>query len=126
MDRATVEQWVADYERQWRTPGVGQLAELFHPDASYRPSPWAEPIEGLDDIAEFWDVERDSAEEDFTMSSDVVAVDGRTAVVRVSVSYGDPDRSRWRDLWVLRFAEDNRCESFEEWPFAPGQPDGHE
>jgi len=31
----------------------------------------------------------------------------------------------WRDLWVLRFAADGRCSSFEEWPFAPGQPDGH-
>ena len=59
------------------------------------------------------------------MSADVVAVDGETAVVRVSVDYDRPDGGRWRDLWVMRFAEDGRCSSFEEWPFAPGQPDGH-
>jgi hypothetical protein len=124
MERAVVERWVADYERLWRTPGVERLDELFHPDASYRPSPWAAPVEGLEAIAEFWDAERDGADEDFSMSSEVVAVDGRNAVVRVSVSYGDPGSGRWRDLWVIRFAEDGRCLSFEEWPFAPGGPDG--
>ncbi|WP_327035397.1 hypothetical protein [Micromonospora ureilytica] len=35
----------------------------------------------------------------------------------------------YRDLWVMRFADDGRCRSFEEWPFWPGQqppdsPDG--
>ena len=126
MDRAVAEKWVADYERLWRTPGVDHLEQLFLPDAAYRPSPWADPVEGLDAIAEFWDAERDSADEDFTMASDVVAVDGATAVVRVQVGYGHPVSSRWRDLWVIRFGEDGRCASFEEWPFAPSQPDGHD
>jgi hypothetical protein len=34
--------------------------------------------------------------------------------------------SRWLDLWVLRFDDAGRCTAFEEWPFAPGQADGHE
>jgi hypothetical protein len=59
------------------------------------------------------------------MGSDVVAVDGYTAVVRVAVDYGEPVVSRWRDLWVLRFDADGRCTAFEEWPFVPDQPDGH-
>jgi hypothetical protein len=60
------------------------------------------------------------------MTRELVALDGPTAVVRVAVDYGDPGSSRWRDLWVLRFDETGRCTSFEEWPFAPGQPDGHD
>ncbi len=125
MDRRAVEQWVDRYELCWRTPGTEQLDELFSPTASYLPSPWSEPLEGLDDIAEFWDSERDGADEDFVMSSDVVAVEGNTAVVRVFVEDAAPDPTRWRDLWVLQFADDGRCSSFEEWPFAPGQRDGH-
>jgi hypothetical protein len=125
MDRTAVERWVADYERLWRTPGTELLAELFVPDASYLPSPWAQPVEGLEMIAEFWEAERRGADEDFTMSSDVVAVDGRTAIVRVSVRYGASGRI-WRDLWVIQLAPDGRCSRFEEWPFAPDQPDGHE
>ncbi len=125
MDRAAVEKWVADYERLWRTPGTELLPELFVPDASYLPSPWAQSVDGLDAIALFWEAERDSPDEEFTMSSDVVAVEGRTAVVRVFVEYGARGRRSWRDLWVLRFAEDGRCSAFEEWPFAPARPEGH-
>jgi hypothetical protein len=124
MDRTTVEQWVAHYEQLWRTPGTGLLSELFVPEATYLPSPWAQPVEGLEQIAQFWDVERDGADEEFTMSSEVVAVDARTAVVRVSVTYGAGVNRSWRDLWVLRFAADGRCSWFEEWPFAPGKPGG--
>ena len=25
----------------------------------------------------------------------------------------------YRDLWIIRFAEDGRCRHFEEWPYAP-------
>ncbi len=124
MDRTAVEQWVADYERIWRTAGTARLPELFQPDATYLASPWAQPIEGLEAIARFWEAERDGADEDFAMSSEIVAVDGSTAVVRVFVTYA-AGRRRWRDLWVLRLAGDGRCSSFEEWPFAPDQPDGH-
>ena len=125
MDRTAVERWVTAYERLWRTPGTELLAELFAADAVYLPSPWAKPIEGLEAIAQFWEAERDGADEEFTMSSDVVAVDRMTAVVRVLVRYGASGSRPWRDLWVLRFTADGRCSSFEEWPFAPGQPDGH-
>jgi hypothetical protein len=126
VDRARVERWVADYERMWRSPGTGALGELFAADARYRPSPWAEPLDGLAAIAAFWEAERDGPDEVFTMASELVALDGPTAVVRVAVDYGDPGSSRWRDLWVLRFDDTGRCTSFEEWPFAPGQPDGHD
>jgi len=125
MDRTAVEKWVADYERIWRTPGTVLLAELFEPAASYLPSPWAQPLEGLDAIARFWEAERVSADEEFTMSSEVVMVHAHQAVVRVMVGYGAQAQRPWRDLWLLRFAEDGRCSSFEEWPFAPDQPDGH-
>jgi SnoaL-like domain len=125
MDRAAVEKWVAKYERAWRTPGTALLTELFGPDVSYIPSPWAQPMEGLDATARFWEAERVGPDEEFTMSSEVVTVQGDSAVVRVGVSYGAPVTSSWRDLWVLRFADDGRCFRFEEWPFAPEQTDGH-
>lgn len=123
LDRAAVAGWVARYEDLWRTAGTGRLAQLFTPNVSYSPSPWREPVRGLDEIARFWEAERDGHDERFTMTSEVVAVDGDTAVVRVAVEY-DGDRP-WRDLWVLRFAADDQVDAFEEWPFAPDTYDGH-
>jgi hypothetical protein len=125
MDRAAVEHWVESYERLWRTPGSEGLADLFAQHATYLPSPWARPLEGLDAIELFWEAEREGPNEDFDMSTEILAVDGDTAVVRVSVDYGRRDGGRWRNLWVLRLTEDGRCTSFEEWPFTPGQSDGH-
>ena len=125
MQREAAERWVEMYERLWRTPGTDLLTELFTADASYRPSPWARPFDGMEEIERFWESERDNADEQFAMSSEVVAVDDHTAVVRVAVDYTAAHAGRWRDLWVLEFAPDGRCHSFEEWPFAPDQLDGH-
>lgn len=118
MERADVERWVADYERAWRTPGTGPLAEIFTPDVSYLMDPWSTPVVGLEALGELWERERDGSDEAFTMASEVVAVDGDVGVVRVEVDY-HVTASRWRDLWVIRFSADGRCRAFEEWPFAP-------
>ncbi|MGH9278837.1 MAG: nuclear transport factor 2 family protein [Acidimicrobiales bacterium] len=125
LDRESVTGWVTAYESAWRTVGTGKLSELFAPDVVYVPSPWARPLRGLGALSAFWQAERNGPDEAFALRSDVVAVDGRVAVVRVSVDYADPSSGRWRDLWVLRFDTDGRCTEFEEWPFAPGQSDGH-
>ena len=114
--------WVAAYERAWRAPGTGALAGIFTGDATYRQGPYDEPVTGLPAIARMWEAERDGPDEVFRMTSDVIAVDGDASVVRVEVSYGEPVRQEYRDLWVLRFASDGRCTWFEEWPFWPEQP----
>jgi hypothetical protein len=125
VTRSEVADWLAGYEGAWRTPGTDALTKLFPPDVSYRPSPWAEPIEGLEALARFWDAERDGPHEEFSLVSDVVAVEGTTAVVRLAVDYLTGTPRSWRDLWVLEFGPDGRCVRFEEWPFAPSQDDGH-
>jgi ketosteroid isomerase-like protein len=119
VDRAAFEAWIAAYERAWRTEGTAGLGELFTEDATYRQSPYQDPIAGIAGIAAAWEAERDGPDETFTMESTVVAVDGDTGVARVLVRYGDPVTQEWADLWVVRFAADGRCAAFEEWPFAP-------
>ena len=121
--RDAVRTWLEGYERAWRTPGTSALGELFIDDVVYLPSPWAEPIRGRGALGRFWEGSRDGPDEGFDAVTRLVAVDGDTAVVRVDVDY--EDGQRWRDLWLISFAADGRCARFEEWPFAPGQDDGH-
>ena len=66
-----------------------------------------------------WDEERSGPDEAFELTSDVIAVDGDTAVARVEVGYGEPDHEEFLDMWIMRFAEDGRCRSFEEWWATP-------
>jgi len=122
MDANDVAQWVAGYERAWRTPGTEALTELFTPDAVYSPGPYEEPVVGRSAIGVMWERERSGPDEDFAMTSEVVAVDEDTAVVRVEVQYGHPTMEEFRDLWIIGFGADGRCQAFEEWPFAPHPP----
>ena len=121
MDRQRVADWIAAYERAWRTPGTEPLGALFTTDATYLQGPYREPVAGLPAIARMWEAERDGPTEVFRMTSEIVAVDGDTAVARLEVWYGDPVTDEYRDLWIMRFAADGRCRAFEEWPFAPGR-----
>lgn len=119
MRREQVADWVANYERLWRTPGTAGLASIFTQAAIYLQGPYREPVTGLPAIAQMWDDERACPAEVFQMTSEIVAVDGSTAVVKVEVFYGEPVEQEYRDLWIIRFAEDGRSYSFEEWPYWP-------
>jgi len=111
--------WVAGYERAWRDGDLDALARLFTEDARYRRSPYAEALVGLAGIGAVW---REDQGDVFTVRAEPVAVEGRAAVVRLEVRYGDPVRQEYRDLWLLRFAADGRVEDFEEWAYWPGRP----
>jgi ketosteroid isomerase-like protein len=121
-DRTAVGRWVEGYERAWRTSGTAEVAALFTADATYMQSPYLQPVVGVDAIALMWEAERDGPDEVFTLSTEVVAVEARTAVVRAEVRYGQPLRQEYRDLWVLQLEADGRCSWFEEWPYWPGRP----
>jgi hypothetical protein len=111
--------WVAEYERVWRDGDLAGVTGLFTDDARYRRSPYAEPAVGHAAIQAFW---REDEGRTFAVDAVPVAVEGRDAVVRLEVRYGDPSSQEYRDLWVLRFGPDGRVEDFEEWAYWPGKP----
>jgi hypothetical protein len=121
VSRDSADAWASAYEQAWRTVGTGTLRDLFTEHASYRMSPYEEPVVGLVRIGELWERERQGHDEEFEMQQEIVAVEADTAVIRVEVQYGPPERYQYRDLWIVRFAADGRCREFEEWPFWPGQ-----
>ncbi|MEJ7584049.1 MAG: nuclear transport factor 2 family protein [Acidimicrobiales bacterium] len=119
MSRDEVMGWVDRYERAWREGDLEAVDELFSDDARYRASPYEEDRIGQEAIRAFWLEDED---ETFAVEAAPVAVEGRQAVVRLDVRYGDPVRQEYRDLWVLRFGDDGRVEDFEEWAYWPGKP----
>ena len=121
-ERATVSRWLGEYEAAWRAPGTGRLAVLFTSDATYLQSPYEQPVTGLAAIGRMWEDEREGPGEVFTLATQIIAVDGPTAVVRAEVSYAGPPGQEYRDLWVLQLDDAGRCRWFEEWPFWPENP----
>ena len=122
MERRDFRDWIGRYEHAWREPGTQELAGLFATDATYRQSPYADPIEGLAEIEAMWEREREGPDEIFTMNVELIAVEGETGVARVEVHYGDPPKQSFRDLWVIELRVDGRARSFEEWPFPAEGP----
>jgi hypothetical protein len=126
LRRDQLQSWIEGYERAWRTPGTDELGELFAPDATYSTAPFENPHQGLQAISRLWESARESPDEEFTMTSEVVAVEHDTGVARVGVRYGSGG-GEYRDLWIVRLDRSGRCVSFEEWPFwPPGQKGGWE
>jgi hypothetical protein len=121
VTRDELRRWVDAYEAAWRS-GDG-VEELFTADARYRSAPFLEPYAGIDAIEEFWRRETDPGEQ-FTMRSEIVAVEGDTGVVRLDVSYTAPERRVYKDLWIVTLDGDGRCAAFEEWPFWPPGTEG--
>jgi hypothetical protein len=95
--------WVAGYERAWRDGDLTAIAGLFTEDARYRPSPYEDAKAGHAAIRAFWLADEGEV---FTVRAEPVAVEGRAAVIRLDVRYDPPAGQEYRDLWVLRFAED--------------------
>jgi ketosteroid isomerase-like protein len=120
-DRPAVRRWVERYERAWRTAGTAEIPSLFTAGATYLHSPYEKPVVGIDAIARMWEQDREGPNEVFTLTTEVVAVDDRTAVVRAEVRYGQPVRQEYRDVWIFRLEPDGRCSWFEEWPYWPGR-----
>lgn len=120
MDRDAVLAWVADYESAWRANDPAAVETLFAPDASYWRSPYKKPEVGYGEIRAIWCDDG----EIFTVQAEPVAVEDRSAVVRLLIRYGEPVRQEYKELWVLTFASDGRVTHFEEWTYAPEGPDG--
>ena len=124
MERVRVEQWVARYEEMWRSPGTDGLAAIFAPDATYLVSPWASPIEGLAASPSCGSRKRTGPDEAFTMTTEVLrstatwpSCGWRSATASPSTHVARPLGDPLRRHGTVR--------GFEEWPFAPDQPDGH-
>ena len=92
MDAST---WVAEYERAWRDRDTASLERLFTANARYLRSAYDEGLTGLDEIRGFW-----ADDTPFTMTSQIVATEGDTAVVRVEVHYCGVEPHEYRDLWI--------------------------
>lgn len=121
VERENLIGWIDAYERAWRTPGTAPLEELFASDATYVASPFDPPLQGRETIKTFWEAERESAEEVFTLTREVIAVEGDLGVARVEVRYGTPPTRVYRDLWIVTLDSAGQCVAFEEWPFFPRQ-----
>jgi len=116
--------WLERHDAAWRAADAAAIRDLFSVDAIYHTGPWDEPWRGIsgpfrgrDGIVEGW-LAGGIEDERFEIWTEIVARDGRRAVVRRRLTYFQPNgsvESRWDTLWVIDFDADGRCAEYQEW-----------
>ena len=117
MDRSDVGRWLTAYRGAWETDDPGAIAALFTEDATYAPRPFGKPWQGRDEIVANW-IELGDSKNSWQFESEIIAVDGDTAVVRGLTTYPAHDNEPeevYSNIWVVRLAPDGRARSFAEW-----------
>ncbi|MEO6199608.1 MAG: nuclear transport factor 2 family protein [Cryobacterium sp.] len=111
-DVAAVSAWIDGYRRAWESNDAPDIVLLFTESAVYRTEPYADPWIGQDAIVAEWLFAADEPGETtfhwmpVTIADDVAVIEA-TTVYRDGPSY--------RNLWVIRLAEDGRASEFTEW-----------
>lgn len=124
LTHADVLAWLVAHDDAWRSNDPEAIGRLFSEDAIYHLGPWegpwrgyTGPIVGRRAIAELWTSTFDP-DERFEADVEVVAIDGRRAVVRRTILYesavGRP-ATRYGWVWVLDFDQDGHCREYQEW-----------
>ena len=90
-----------------------ELAGLFTEDAVYDPQTAGGEWEGIEEIVARWqEVDDDEDNWDFEWLPLVETDD--LAIVTARTRYFEPELS-YRNLFIIRFADDGRCSDFTEW-----------
>jgi SnoaL-like domain len=125
LDLESVNAWLGGYVQAWETYDRQAITALFSRDATYRYHPFDEPIRGQQAIVESWleDARRDSPGT-YSAEYKAIAINGDLAVARGrSRYYTDSARTKllrqFDNIFILRFDEQGRCQSFEEWYMSP-------
>jgi hypothetical protein len=105
--------WMDGYVLAWSTNDSDHISALFTPSAVYDPQTGDGEWDGLDEIIERWQ-EIDDREDNWDFEWRPVVETEEVAVVAARVRYFDPPAS-YRNLFVIRFGEDGRCDDFTEW-----------
>jgi ketosteroid isomerase-like protein len=111
MNKTDVERWVESYVKAWGSNDPSEIQALFTEDATYYTAPYREPWTGRDAIVDEW-LGRKDDEGSWTFRFEVIGVAGCLGFVRGWTVYAD---ATYSNLWVIRLADDGRCQEFTEW-----------
>ena len=80
MTERDVQDWLDEYGRAWVNGDPDRVVALFSDTATYRKTPFDEPMRGQHAIREYWQKGAADAQEDVEFASQVWAVTNNTAI----------------------------------------------
>jgi hypothetical protein len=108
-----LDQWMDGYVLAWSSNETDHIKALFTEDAVYDPQTADGEWEGIDEIVARWQ-EIDDNEDNWDFEWLPVVEADEIAVVAGRTRYLEPELT-YRNLFIIRFADDGRCSDFTEW-----------
>ena len=87
MIEQDVQNWLNEYGRAWVDGDPDRVVTLFSNTATYRETPFDEPMRGRREIREYWQHGAADAQENVEFASQVWAVDNDTAIAGWQASF---------------------------------------
>jgi hypothetical protein len=109
--------WLDAYGRAWEGHDSAAVAGLFTEDASYqiRPSPFAGPLRGRQEILDYWRWSTGSATE-ISFEFEVLDAAGESGAARWSAWIREDDTlQRVEGIFLVVLSPDRRCCELHEW-----------
>ncbi|MGH8945112.1 MAG: nuclear transport factor 2 family protein [Acidimicrobiia bacterium] len=108
-----LDRWMDGYVLAWSSNEEEHIRALFTEEAVYDPQTAGGEWYGIDAIVANWQ-DIDDDEDDWMFQWRPLVETDDLAVVTGTTRYLDPPAD-YRNLFVIRFAEDGRCHDFTEW-----------
>ena len=114
--------WLSKYGAAWEGRDPEAVMKIFTPDASYRETPYQDPLVGRPAIGEYWRIQAVERQRNVTFTSTVFAVTGDTGLARWNAKFDAPamgQRVELDGVFRCRFREEGAerglCYLLEEW-----------
>ena len=118
LTMARLQQWLDAYVEAWRLNQPEAIGRLFSDDAVYAFDPFDEgPVRGRDAIVSAW-LEKPDDPDSWECRYTALAVMGDLGIGRGWTRYrgsGEQPEREYRNLFVMRFDDQDRCREFTEW-----------
>ncbi len=117
MNKESFSHWLDAYGRAWETRDPQAAGRLFTEDATYRESPFDDPMFGRNAIIEYWsDVPK--SQENIKFSYEIFGITEQRGFARWWASFvriPSQMKVKYDGIFVVEMNEKNECTKFEEW-----------
>jgi ketosteroid isomerase-like protein len=126
LTRETAAAWLASYVRAWETYDPDTIGDLFTEDATYAYHPFEDPVRGRLAIVASWIEDKDAPGtyegqyQPVVIEADLAVAHGRSRYFK-DATKAELIRE-YDNLFLIRFDDEGRCRSIQEWyMIRPGQ-----
>ena len=117
MNHSSFNDWLELYGKAWTQRKPELISDLFAQDAKYFEKPFSEPLEGIDEINQYWKGVF-LTQKDISFEHKIILVDNDVGIAHFEASFLRQPGNVYVKLdgiFQVNLNSQNKCTSFSEW-----------